>query len=116
MPGGACATIKAGSYIEFSSAALRSNPACVGYGTPPQLPSGISHGLVSVMSTSVTGSAMLSSPLVDWDRSAPLTGTRRSSTALAIAFGVITYDAAGLETPAKVTVTHDVQLYRRAEG
>jgi len=116
VPGGACAAINAGTYLEYSSSTLRNNPSWAGYGTPPALPSGMTAATLRAVATSVTGSAMLSSPGVRWDPAKPLTVVRKSSTTLGVSFGVVIYDPSGIESPFTATITYDVRLSVGSDG
>lgn len=108
--GSACATVKAGTYLEYSSAQLRSNRFWANYGTPPAAPSSMTSATLRAMLSSVTGSAMLSSPGVTWDLTKPFTVVRRSQDSLGVSFGVVVRDSANVDS-VKETVTYDAQLF-----
>jgi PLAT/LH2 domain len=118
VPGGGCAAVSAGTYLEYTSAALRANPAWVAYGTPPALPSGLTATSLNRIVTGVTGSAMLTTPgvAVTWDPAKPLSVVRKTSTSIGISFGVNIRDLSGIETPFKATISYDVRLSVGADG
>lgn len=112
--GGACVSVRAGTYLEYSSAALRSNSAWTAYGRPPAYPSGLSAYSLRQIATGVTGSAMLTSApytRVAWDTAVPLRVVRKSSTTLGVSFGVWIYDTSGIESPFRATIRYDVRLF-----
>lgn len=121
VPGGhgACVSIRGGTYLEYSSTALRSNPAWTAYGTPPAYPSGLTATSLRQITTGVTGSAMLTSApytRVTWDTQVPLRVVRRSSTSLGVSFGVWILDTSGIESPFRATISYDVRLFVGGDG
>lgn len=112
-----CKPIRGGTYLEYSYSQMRNNPSWRDFGSPPALPSGMSAATMHQMVTSVTGSAMLSSPLgivVTWDPARPLRIVRRTTTTVAVSYGVIVY-ATG-ESPEKAVISYDLRLYVGGDG
>jgi len=116
VPGGACASIKAGTYLQYSSAELRANPAWTGYGTPPPLPTRMTVTDLRALVTSVSGSAMLSSAGVYWDPAVALTVTRKTPTSIGVSFGIRIVDPSGIESSFTAKVTYDAQLFVGTDG
>jgi hypothetical protein len=111
--GGACVSIRGGTYLEYSYAAMRSNPAWISYGTPPAYPRSLPATSLRQIVAGVTGSAMLSTgdnPTVRWDVERPLVITRKTSTSINISYGI------RFSTPVEPTntaiITYDVRLFR----
>lgn len=116
VPGNGCASITGGTYVEYSSAALRSNPAWSNYGAPPSLPTGLSAPSLTAIATGVTGSAMRSDTNVGWDMTRPLTVARKTPSSVTVAFGIWIHDPSGIETSFRVRLTYDVQLFVGVDG
>jgi hypothetical protein len=89
VPGGACASIKGGTYLEYSSADLRSNPAWTRYGAPPALPSRMSATHLRALVSDVTGSQILASTGISWNRAVPVTVTRKAFDIIKVSFGIL---------------------------
>jgi hypothetical protein len=111
VPGGACATIRAGTYVEYSSTDLRTNPSWVNYGTPPPLPTRLTATDLRAIVANVTGSAMTATAGVSWNPATPLTLTRTTSRTIRVAYGIRIVDPSGIESPFTATITYTLELH-----
>jgi hypothetical protein len=116
VPGGACATIGPGTYVEFSSTDLRTNPAWANYGTPPPLPTGLSAAALRAYVISATGSAMRATPGVVWDPANPMTLTTGPAKSIAVSYRIRIYDPAGIESPFTARITYNLRFFVGADG
>jgi len=115
--GGACASIRGGTYLEYSYADMRNNAAWTAYGTPPAYPRSLPATSLRQIVAGVTGSAMLSTgdnPKVRWDVERPLVIVRQTSTSVRISYGI------RFSTPVEPTntaiISYDVRLFVGTDG
>jgi hypothetical protein len=109
--GTGCATITGGTYVEFSSAALRTDPLWSGYGTPPPLPAALGAADFRKLVTDVTGTAMVAEAGVAWDPASSPAVTRKTATSVRVAHGLRVSDPSGIESPSTVQIAYDIQLF-----
>ena len=107
-PGGiSCVTVRSGGVnLEWSSTALRSNPAWLAYGPAPTRPSSLSFGSLCDRTLSAIGSAMPSN--TDWVRSVAPTFQRLSSTTLRVSY--VVKISPPIDSPFQARITYDVKL------
>jgi hypothetical protein len=87
--------VEPGTNLEYSSFQLRHNSEWLEYGTPPSLPHGLGATNLRRLVSSVTGSAMLATPEYQWNRSVPVSITRRTSYTFRVTFGILVLDPNG---------------------
>jgi hypothetical protein len=116
VPGGACATIRGGTYLEFSRTDLRTNPAWVNYGTPPSLPLRMTAATLRAHVTSVTGSTMLSAPGVHWNPAVAVQVVKKTNHSFKVTVGLTIVDPSGIESSFNEKITYDVVLVTGTDG
>jgi hypothetical protein len=117
VPGGSsCVSLRGGSYLEYSSADLRNNPAWTAYGTPPALPSSMSASSLRTLVRDVTGSAMLAQPSLRWDPAVPFSVVRTSTSTVHVSFGLLEVDPTGIDGINIVRPSYIIGLYVGADG
>jgi hypothetical protein len=117
MPGGSCVSIAGGTYLEYSQAAIRSNPAWQSYGSIPSLPSSLSALELRNLVSSVSGSAIAADPTYRWDLGrAPLLITRTTSSTFTVSVGIDDVDPSSIDRPNPFVMSYAVRLFTGTDG